>query len=138
MEYTSTEIYSDGFGAQYQRIISYYIFSKFNNLIFHYRPFSLMEHNYNNDPNLIKLVSKHINNYVNKLNNETEDEEDEEDEDDKEEDNKEAKILLEQKIQLKVDKFMKHSNDLSKIYLYQKDTKYIIEMNNYMNSLLLY
>ena len=98
----------------------------------------IIDKGYNNDPNLIKLVSKHINNYVNKLNNETEDEEDEEEEDDKEEDNKEAKILLEQKIQLKVDKFMKHSNDLSKIYLYQKDTKYIIEMNNYMNSLLLY
>ena len=53
MNYTTPEKYSDGFGAQYQRIIMWFLSSKISNLIFHYRPFDKMEHNYNNDPNFI-------------------------------------------------------------------------------------
>jgi hypothetical protein len=39
----------DGFGAQYQRIIETYIYCKLNNKIFLYRPFTNIEHNYEND-----------------------------------------------------------------------------------------
>jgi len=61
MNYTTTEIYNDGFGAQYQRIISYYIYSKYNNLIFHYRPFDKIEHNYDNDEQFINKKEEFIN-----------------------------------------------------------------------------
>ena len=49
MNYITTNTHIDGFGSQYQRIIECCIYSKYNNYIFHYRPFSSMEHNYTND-----------------------------------------------------------------------------------------
>jgi hypothetical protein len=61
MNYITTKIYSDGFGSQYQNIISYYIYSKYNNLIFHYRPFDKMEHNYDNDKQFINKKEELIN-----------------------------------------------------------------------------
>jgi hypothetical protein len=55
---------TDGFGAQYQRILQTYIFCKVNNMNFLYKPFSIIEHNYNNDiyyhdkiENLVNLKS---------------------------------------------------------------------------------
>jgi hypothetical protein len=59
--YTTTDLYIDGFGAQYLRIIALYILSKYNNWIFHYRPFSSMEHNYENDPLFIEKKEELIN-----------------------------------------------------------------------------
>jgi hypothetical protein len=59
--YITIPVYNDGFGSQYQKIIECYIFSKFNNLIFHYRPFSSIEHNYDNDSLFIKKKEKFIN-----------------------------------------------------------------------------
>ena len=46
--YTSMKS-TDGFGAQYQRVIQTYIFCKINNLPFVYSPLDSIEHNYNND-----------------------------------------------------------------------------------------
>jgi hypothetical protein len=39
----------DGFGAQFQAIIYYAIYAELNDKKFVYTPFSIMEHNYNND-----------------------------------------------------------------------------------------
>jgi hypothetical protein len=46
--YTSIKS-SDGFGAQYQRVIQTYIFCKIHNMPFLYSPLDSVEHNYNND-----------------------------------------------------------------------------------------
>ena len=92
---------------------------------------------YNNEPEIIKLIVKHINNYVkDTTEDETEDETEEEEEEEEEEEDEET--LLKQKIQSKIDKFLNSYNDLSKIYLYQKDNKYILELNNFIKSSLLY
>jgi hypothetical protein len=76
MKYITNFKNADGFGSQYQRIIECYIYSKYNKYIFHYRPFSSMEHNYTNDPlyiekkeKLINLISNIDNIDNNKLNN---------------------------------------------------------------------
>ena len=61
MNYTTTNTYADGFGAQYQRIIAHYICSKFYKLVFHYRPFGFIEHNYNNDIFFINKKEELIN-----------------------------------------------------------------------------
>jgi len=52
---------TDGFGAQYQKIIQTYIFCKLNNLIFLYKPFSNVEHNYDNDINYIEKIENLVN-----------------------------------------------------------------------------
>jgi hypothetical protein len=52
---------TDGFGAQYQRIIQTYIFCKLHNLNFLYKPFSVVEHNYDNDINYIDKIENLIN-----------------------------------------------------------------------------
>jgi hypothetical protein len=49
MNYYTSILSRDGFGAQYQRIIATYIFCCMNNVQFAYRPFSYIEHNYEND-----------------------------------------------------------------------------------------
>lgn len=51
----------DGFGAQYQGIITTLIFCKENNLKYIYSPLSSVEHNYDNDPNYINKLEKLIN-----------------------------------------------------------------------------
>ncbi len=56
---------NDGFGAQYQKIISAYIYCKINNLTYKYTPFSKIEHNYDNDPLFIEKKEKFINLYNN-------------------------------------------------------------------------
>ena len=61
MSYITTNINTDGFGSQYQRIIESYIFSKYNKYIFHYRPFSSVEHNYSNDPLFLEKKEKMVN-----------------------------------------------------------------------------
>ena len=60
MNYT-TQPQTDGFGAQYQKIIQTYIFCKIHKLIFLYRPFEFIEHNYNNDGDFIQKVEEFIN-----------------------------------------------------------------------------
>jgi len=52
---------TDGFGAQYQKILQTYIFCKFNNSNFLYKPFSVVEHNYDNDINYVDKVENLIN-----------------------------------------------------------------------------
>ena len=49
MNYYTSILSRDGFGAQYQRIIATYIFCCMNNVQFVYRPFNHIEHNYEND-----------------------------------------------------------------------------------------
>ena len=56
---------TDGFGAQYQKIIQTYIFCKLHGLNFVYTPFDQMEHNYNNDTQFIQNKEDIINLYNN-------------------------------------------------------------------------
>lgn len=60
MNYTTFED-SDGFGAQYQKIIQTYLFCKVHNLNFLYRPFNKIEHNYNNDIKFVDNIENLIN-----------------------------------------------------------------------------
>lgn len=60
MFYTNA-IYNDGFGSQYQRIILTYIYCKLHNLQFVYRPFTAIEHNYNNYSGFIEQLETFIN-----------------------------------------------------------------------------
>ena len=52
---------SDGFGAQYQKIIQTYIYCKFNKLEFYYCPIKQMEHNYKNDNEYISNIETLMN-----------------------------------------------------------------------------
>ncbi len=46
----------DGFGSQYQGIITTYLFCKMKNLNYLYTPLSYVEHNYNNDENFLEKL----------------------------------------------------------------------------------
>lgn len=61
MKYYTNITGTDGFGAQYQRIIYNYIDAKNNNLEFLYTPFKCIEHNYDNNPNFIDEIENLIN-----------------------------------------------------------------------------
>lgn len=52
---------TDGFGAQYQKVLQTFIYCKLNNLNFVYKPFSVVEHNYDNDNNYIDNIETLIN-----------------------------------------------------------------------------
>jgi hypothetical protein len=52
---------SDGFGAQYQRIIQTYIYCKIHNLNFAYNNFDYVEHNYDNDCNYNNKLEELVN-----------------------------------------------------------------------------
>lgn len=74
-KYYTSMISTDGFGAQYQRIIETYIFCNMNNLEFVYNPLDQVEHNYENDDeynnkleNLMNLKNN-IKNVENNTNN---------------------------------------------------------------------
>ena len=58
--YTSIKS-SDGFGAQYQRIIQTYIYCKSTGLQFVYTPFDKIEHNYHNDQTFITKIEEVVN-----------------------------------------------------------------------------
>jgi hypothetical protein len=60
MNYTISTT-TDGFGAQYQKIIQTYIYCKLHNKNFLYKPFSKVEHNYDNDINYIDNIENLIN-----------------------------------------------------------------------------
>lgn len=57
----SSIISTDGFGAQYQRVLQTYIFCKIHNLIFVYNNFDLVEHVPNNDAKYINSLEQLIN-----------------------------------------------------------------------------
>jgi hypothetical protein len=56
---------TDGFGAQYQKVIQTFLFCKLNGLDFVYTPFNKMEHNYNNDGQFVQQKEDLINLYNN-------------------------------------------------------------------------
>lgn len=60
MFYTVMKTY-DGFGAQYQKQIQTFIFCKIHNLNYLYRPFHIVEHNYNNNINYNENLEELIN-----------------------------------------------------------------------------
>ena len=104
----------------------------------------IVERGYNNDESLIKLIVKHIDNYMKEINendnnntfeetNNSEETEEEEEEEEKDEDR-----LFKEKIQLKIDKFMKSNNDLSKIYLYKNNNFYKDELNQFIDKSYIY
>jgi len=59
--YYATKKTTDGFGAQYQKMIETYIYCIFNNLPFVYKPFEKVEHNYDKDPKFIDKLEELIN-----------------------------------------------------------------------------
>ena len=61
VQFYANEISTDGFGAQYQRIIQTYIYCEKHNLKFCYNPFHFIEHNYNNDDEYINKLENLIN-----------------------------------------------------------------------------
>lgn len=61
----TTIVSTDGFGAQYQKVIQTYLYCKFHGLIFKYTPFDKMEHNYANDQTYIKKKEELVNLYEN-------------------------------------------------------------------------
>jgi hypothetical protein len=69
--YYTTATATDGFGAQYQRIVETYIYCKMNNLNFLYKPFDNVEHNYKNDINYVNKLEELINlkNNIENINN---------------------------------------------------------------------
>jgi hypothetical protein len=58
--YTSVKS-TDGFGAQYQKMIQTYIYCKLLNLNFAYRPLESVEHNYDNDIHYIDKLEQLMN-----------------------------------------------------------------------------
>jgi hypothetical protein len=56
---------TDGFGAQYQKIIQTYLYCKIHNLPYVYTPFNKMEHNYTNSSDFIQKKEDIINLYNN-------------------------------------------------------------------------
>lgn len=52
---------TDGFGSQFQNIISAIIYSDLNNLTYIHRPIEQIEHNYDNDPDFIKRINDFMN-----------------------------------------------------------------------------
>jgi hypothetical protein len=113
---------------------------------FHTYLSEVIDKGYSNNPNIVKLITKTINEYIENMSDAEKDAEDAEDVEDSEEtesekdseEESEEEMELEKKIQLKIDKFMSSNNDLSKIYLYQKDKKYITEMNEFINNSFIY
>ena len=114
---------------------------------FHTYLSEVIDKGYSNNPNIVKLITKTINEYIenmsdaendNQDNEEIEETESEKESEDESEDESEEEMELKKKIQLKINKFMSSNNDLSKIYLYQKDKKYITEMNEFINNSFLY
>jgi hypothetical protein len=102
---------------------------------FHTYLSEVIDKGYNNNQEIIKLIVKNINEYIEQMtdlengkDNDTEEEEEEEDE----------ATQLENKLKLKIEKFLKSNVDLSKIYLYRKDNKYIDELNNFVCNSYLY
>jgi hypothetical protein len=52
---------TDGFGSQFQHIISCILISYYSNYQFVYNPISMMEHNYNNDPIFLEKMENLMN-----------------------------------------------------------------------------
>jgi hypothetical protein len=109
---------------------------------FHTYLSEVIDKGYSNNPNIVKLITKTINEYIENMSDAEKDAEDAEDseetESEKESEDEDEEMELKKKIQLKIDKFMSSNNDLSKIYLYQTDKKYITEMNEFINNSFLY
>ena len=57
----TTATTTDGFGAQYQKIIQTYILCKYKKVDFAYKPFRFVEHNYDNDKYYINKLENLIN-----------------------------------------------------------------------------
>ena len=51
----------DGYGSQFQNIISAIVYAELNNLEYVHRPIKNMEHNYDNDPYFVKRLNEHMN-----------------------------------------------------------------------------
>jgi Sec-independent protein translocase protein TatA len=102
---------------------------------FHTYLSEVIDKGYNNNPNIVKLIVKTINEYIENM---SDVENDNQDNEETEEEEENEDMEFEKKIQLKIDKFMSSNNDLSKIYLYQKEKKYITEMNEFINNSFIY
>jgi hypothetical protein len=61
IKYITNYLHNDGFGSQYQNIISVILIALKNNFTFIYSPFTHIEHNYENDSFYIEKIEKLIN-----------------------------------------------------------------------------
>ena len=105
----------------------------------------IIDKGYDNNPVIIKSVVNVINQYIKNItepeqsdqSDETEqsDESEQSDEDTESEDEDKQ---LKEKIKAKIDKFLKSTDYLSKIYLYQKDNRYNDELKKIENNLYKY
>ena len=59
--YYTSIISTDGFGAQFQKIIQTYIYCKIHEFKFAYRPLERVEHNYNNDDRYVDKLENLMN-----------------------------------------------------------------------------
>jgi len=91
----------------------------------------IIDKGYNNNPDVIKSVVILINQYIQDISKPKDEETEEESEEDE-------NTKFKEKIEAKINKFLKSNDHLSKIYLYQKDNKYIDEMNIFINKLFEY
>lgn len=60
-DFVTNPMRSDGFGAQFQTIITSAIYAEVSNKKFLYSPFKSMEHNYDNDPDFLEKKENLIN-----------------------------------------------------------------------------
>lgn len=61
MSYITNNVHGDGFGSQYQLIISCILYAKRHGLTFVYTPINRAEHNYDGDPNFLKEMNEYMN-----------------------------------------------------------------------------
>ena len=90
----------------------------------------IIDKGYDNNPEIIKSVVNVINQYIKNI---TQPEQSEEYTESEDEDKQ-----LKEKIEAKIDKFLKSTDYLSKIYLYQKDNRYNDELKKIENNLYKY
>lgn len=93
----------------------------------------IIDKGYNNNPEIIKSVVNVINQYIKNITQPEQSDQTEEDTDDEDEDKQ-----LKEKIEAKINKFLKSTDYLSKIYLYQKDNRYNDELKKFENNLYKY
>ena len=61
MTFVCTGKQTDGFGAQFQNIISAIVYSEIHNLEYVHRPITDIEHNYHNDPEFVNRINECMN-----------------------------------------------------------------------------
>jgi hypothetical protein len=96
----------------------------------------IIDKGYDNNPVIIKSVVNVINQYIKNITEPEQSDESEQSEEDTESEDEDKQ--LKEKIEVKIDKFLKSTNYLSKIYLYHKDNRYNDELKKFEKNLYKY